>query len=83
MQENELKELQRGEGVQVVLGEELQEELAGEELQEELAGEELQEELAGEELQEELAGDLQEDVRQYDAKLPPFFIPISLNHFEI
>jgi len=73
MQENELKELLRGEGVQVVLGEELQEELAGEELQEELAGEELQEELAGEELQEELAGDLQEDVRQYDAKLPPIF----------
>ncbi len=64
MQENELKELLRGEGVQVVLGEELQEELAGEELQEELAGEELQ---------EELAGDLQEDVRQYDAKLPPIF----------
>ncbi len=55
MQENELKELQRGEGVQVVLGEELQEELAGEELQ------------------EELAGDLQEDVRQYDAKLPTIF----------
>ncbi len=44
MQENDLKELLRGEGVQVVLGEELQEELAGEELQEELAGEELQEE---------------------------------------
>ncbi len=42
MQENELKELQRGEGVQVVLGEELQEELAGEELQEELQEEELQ-----------------------------------------
>jgi hypothetical protein len=55
MQENELKELQKGEGVQVVLGEELQEELAGEELQ--------------------------EDVPQYDAKPPPFFIPISLNHF--
>jgi len=66
MQENELKELRRGEGVQVVLGEELQEELAGEELQ------------------EELAGDHQEDVRQYDAKLPPIFLfPISLNHFEI
>ncbi len=65
MQENELKELRRGEGVQVVLGEELQEELAGEELQ------------------EELAGDLQEDVPQYDAKPPPFFILISLNHFEI
>ena len=65
MQENELKELQRGEDVQEVLGEELQEELAGEELQ------------------EELAGDLQEDVPQYDAKPPPFFILISLNHFEI
>ncbi len=65
MQENELKELRRGEGVQVVLGEELQEELAGEELQ------------------EELAGDLQEDVPQYDAKPPPFFIPISLNHFNL
>jgi len=38
MQENELKELQREEGVQVVLGEELHEELAGEELHEELAG---------------------------------------------
>ena len=63
MQENELKELQRGEDVQEVLGEELQEELAGEELQ------------------EELAGDLQEDVPQYDAKPPPFFIPISLNRF--
>ncbi len=35
MQGNELKELLRGEGVQVVLGEELHEELAGEELQEE------------------------------------------------
>jgi len=78
MQENELKEPQRGEGMQVVLGEELHEELAGEQLQEELAGEELQEELAGEELaveelQEELAIDLQEDVRQYDAKRPPIF----------
>jgi len=72
MQGNELKGLLRGEGVQVVLGEELQEELAGEELQEELAGEELQ---------EELAGDLQEDVPQYDVKPPPFFIPISLNYF--
>ena len=38
MQENELKELQREEGVQVVLGEELHEELAGEGLHEELAG---------------------------------------------
>ncbi len=74
MQGNELKELQREEGLQVVLGEELHEELAGEELHEELAGEELH---------EELAGDLQEDVPQYDAKPPPFFIPISLNHFEI
>jgi len=78
MQENELKEPQRGEGMQVVLGEQLHEELAGEQLHEELAGEELQEEL-----QEELAGDFQEDVPQYDAKPPPFFIPISLNHFEI
>jgi len=40
-------------------------------------------EVLGEELHEELAGDLQEDVPQYDAKPPPFFIPISLNHFEI
>ena len=56
MQENELKEPQRGEGMQVVLGEELH---------------------------EELAGDLQEDVRQYDAKRPPIFYSISLNHFEI
>ncbi len=35
--------------------------------------EELHEELAVEELHEELAVDLQEDVRQYDAKLPPIF----------
>ena len=60
-----------------------QEKLQGGEGVQVVLGEQLQEELAGEQLQEELAGDLQEDVPQYDAKPPPFFIPISLNHFEI
>jgi len=89
MQGNELKGLLRGEGVQVVLGEELQEELAAEELQEELAGEELQEELAGEELQEELPDEHQEDEQQYeehhveDVKPPPIFLSISLNYFNL
>jgi len=51
--------------------------------QEKLQGGEDVQVVLGEELHEELAGDLQEDVPQYDAKPPPFFIPISLNYFEI
>ena len=71
MQENELKELQRGEGVQVVLGEELQEELAGEELQEELPDEHQEDEQQYEEHHVE------------DVKPPPIFLSISLNYFNL